>query len=140
MFEECFLATANVNEEVEEYIGGLTREEKRKYATASMKLFFGDKSLFYGGSIPEYLLYTDENLNIVMDTKIIEGVKTVFEAMEEESSEARNSIKFNGGILPSTERVISVLEECGRLFIPKPFAAGIMILYFQFCENCYVRG
>ena len=114
-------------EEFDEAVEGLTREEKKKFASESMELFFE-------GRIPQEQLLTDENLNTVLDTPLIEAVESVHSLIPDGFVDKRRSSKRDR--LPkSTETIISIMNRCAQLYIPKPFAPGIMMLHFQYCED-----
>jgi hypothetical protein len=133
LLEECFYKS--VENEEQKQIQGLTRAEKKQFACLSISDFFSSKSLYYGGSIPEYVLYSEENLDRVVDTEIEEGVEKIYQAMGDESVLVKKKCSQSGSVLPSSEKVIRVLEECGKRYIPKTFAAGITMMYFQLCEG-----
>jgi len=116
-----------LEEDTDEVVEGLTREEKKKFASESMELFFDNH-------VPEEQLITDENLNLVLDTSLIEATNIVHSLIPDVFVDKRRSFKRNR--LPkSTETIISIMNKCAQLYIPKPFAPGIMLLYFKFCED-----
>lgn len=115
-------------EEECEQIEGLTREEKKKFASESMKVFFNQHR------IPRSVLFNKKNVEMVVDTPLIEAVQRVHSVLPDEVTDKRRSFKRDH--LPeSTEKIIQVMNNCAKLYIPKTFAPGIMLLYFRFCEG-----
>jgi hypothetical protein len=67
-------------------------------------------------------LLSKENIELVLNTTIIDGVDEIYKVI------------WGSGVNP-IEEVLGVLTDCAKRWIPKDFAAGIMIMYFKLCRG-----
>jgi hypothetical protein len=117
----------------------LTREEKKELAKESIRVFFTGKECWYGGHIPEYVLLAPKNIDLVVDTEIESAVPQIYEAMGPDSESDKKRTQRKGHIPPSTESVLHHLNQCGKLYIPKMFAGGILLIYYRLCEGLKIE-
>jgi hypothetical protein len=101
---------------------GLNDDDKKLMAKEAIEQFFWDKQLKWGGPIPERVLYTESNIHRVIHTTIIEGVDQTYAMIWEKRPNAQ-------------EKVVEILNQCAKRYIPKPFAGGILVIYFNICEG-----
>jgi hypothetical protein len=109
--------------EAEEF-SGLTYEEQEKIAKDCIKSFFAKESFCWGGPIPQKTLFSAENVELVLTTTIIDGVDRIY-----------NSQGFSE---ETKQRVLDVLNLCGKRWMPKHLAGGLMLMYFTLCEGLAV--
>jgi hypothetical protein len=116
-----------------------------------IEVFFKDRKMHYGGPIPAAALYSPSNINQVMRLDVAPGVlkanlmikynkgldlsiKNGFNFDEEEVKSAKedeDASEFE--IDDASGVIINLLQECGRLGIPKYFAAGLMVMALELC-------
>lgn len=117
-------------------VDGQFMEEFSKEITSLAKeyidLFFQDKELHCGGPIPKSMKYSRNFISLMLNTDILEGVDKTYEILE------RNCWTSDGGedaVSKEIRTVIDILNYCASLGIPKCFAGGLMIMYFEICEG-----
>lgn len=106
--------------EAEEF-SGITYEEQVKIAKDCIKNFFAKEQFCWGGPIPRTMLLSPINLEMVLTTTIINGVDRFYN--KQGFSEETN------------QKVLDVLNLCGRRWVPKHLAGGIMLMYFSLCKG-----
>lgn len=107
------------------------RNEDEDAAIGWIDLFFVGKQMYYGGHISSAVLHSPAYINKVLNLDIVHGIK-----------EAYKLIEITGAIETSCDEesvpedisiVVSLLEECHRLGIPKYYAAGIVLMALELC-------
>ena len=78
------------------------------------KAFFRDKEHHIGGPVPSSVLMDKDNINLLF-------------------IEFQSALKIAKYI--PTENIMEVLDECATRKIPKYFAGGILLLYFNLCKG-----
>jgi hypothetical protein len=133
-------------------------QEKIKLASNAIKTFFLGKTLRSGESIPEEYLYSEESVDMVLYSEIIIAVDRVYASMANreyndwvgappqerlyfgpETPEQIQDAQMNSKLLPSTEKVINILAKISERRIDQRFSAGIMLLYFKYCEGLDIK-
>lgn len=109
-------------EQNEEELTGLTYEEISAMARNAILTFFSDKRTVDGKELNPQELLSKESVDLVVNTTIIDGVDRVYDVIWDTRLSAK-------------EDVIAILTDCAKRWIPKGFAAGIMIMYFRLCEG-----
>ena len=116
------------------YEKGDCSEDLRRFATASIKLFFEHKRRSSGEKIPASDLLSEASQKIVLYTQfddqcfdyIHEHCLVVFPA----------SPKYKDTTVPWTVHcLLGLLAELKSLEIPKEFQPGLLLLYFNFCHD-----
>lgn len=94
--------------------------------------FFRDKFLANGSHIPSGLLYAEENISLVMNTRMANGIDKFYSVFEEEFDIAA----CPDGPLPADIAFLMVVHrECAHRNIPKQYASGIAIVYLKLCAK-----
>lgn len=86
-----------------------------------MKLFFKNKTMNYGGPIPDNILYSRENVELVKRLDSVCSIDIAFEQI--------------GYSKKSRHRLLNLFQECRKNGIPKSYAGGISLLYLEICEG-----
>ena len=151
MFQEERECYESENKEFDD----LPRSRKLELAKDAVKAFFVGKSLRIGGSIPDRLLYSEPVLDIGIKYKApLKLWNKVYAAMAgrsyqdwvqappqerlywgPETREEIQDVQNNSSVLPSTEKVIAIIEKIAARKIHKRFSSGILLLYFKHCEG-----
>jgi hypothetical protein len=101
-----------------------------------ISLFFQDKSLYCGGPVPQNMLHSSGVIKQVINTDICDGVDLIYKALGVQYTEQQlYKIERSGNLPDDVKHVISLLNQCSRLGIPKCFASGIVLIYLDFCEG-----
>jgi hypothetical protein len=107
-------------------------------AAKYVKRFFNNKTAYYGGPIDRRIIVKPHFISQVLNTSVEAAVQSVYDHWHVSKMvslrEIRRAIK-NGNIPSDIESVVAVLAECAALGVPKCFAGGIMLMYFEFCEG-----
>jgi len=114
-----------MRKEKEVNFDGLDDKQKWEICKDLITLFFCDKQFTWGGPIPASKLHSNRNVRRVMNTTISEGVSKFYAAVWDEWPNAQ-------------QRLVDVLNQCAKRHIPKQFAAGIMLMYFNLCEGVQI--
>lgn len=109
-------------------------EQQRSLRLAKQNLsdFFGHKSYFCGGSIPDKLLYSKESLDFVLNTDFNYGVLYAQEFLIPQVPEPAD---FHKQILWDVHLVLELLHESWDAGISITAQAGIILLDFKFCRG-----
>jgi hypothetical protein len=97
-------------------------------------VFFKNKSHFRGGSISDTILYSTEHVDLVLNLDICRGADLIYKTMGT-NNQVDKLAERNGQLPSDVKKVISLLNECALLGIPKCFASGIIMLYLELCEG-----
>lgn len=101
-----------------------------------MEQFFKDKSLHCGGKIPRSLLYTEQNLSMVMNYDISKGVDHAYGALEPLLSPEEIRISRQTGEATRDIKLVNeTLNLLARSGVPQQFAGGMLILFLRFVEG-----
>lgn len=105
------------------------------YAKMCIDKFFEGKEMYCGGDIPKRLLNDAQYIALVANTDVMDGVDLAYTALRRshhrvtipstEITTVPNDVKF----------VISILNHCKSLAIPKVFSTGLMLMYLEICEG-----
>jgi hypothetical protein len=94
--------------------------------------YFQDKDFHSGGEVPKHFLHS--RISQVLNTDINRGVKTAYKALEPTvAEEDRLRCKQFGVVTEDIKFVNEKLNELAVAGIPKVFAAGILLMYLEFC-------
>jgi len=106
----------------------------QKDAEKSIRTFFGDKSWFCGGPIPQSELQADWAVKIVLRTHFDEAV---FRFIHEEClAKIPADPSYKDPSVPWTvHTLLSLLDGMRSYGISKDFQPGLLLLYFKFCKG-----
>jgi hypothetical protein len=94
--------------------------------------FFRDKHLANGSHIPSGLLYSEENISLVMNTRMAKGIDHFYTVFNDEF----DIDACPAGPLPADIAFLMVVHrECAHRNIPKQYASGIAIIYLRLCAK-----
>jgi len=107
-------------------------------ASDYMKMYFGQRSLYSGGSIPLRILNDPVYISSILNTTVEKSARLAHEFMDEPSEEEQKAAQKKGGICRNVELLISILNTCGEMRIPKCFIGGIVLAHLELCEGIRV--
>lgn len=108
------------------------KKDIRLSAVDYMASFFRDKTLVDGTSIPHVVLFSDDNVSMVMNTRMAKGIDHFYTVFEEEFE---SSLSPDGQLPSDIAFLMVVHKECARRNIPKQYASGIAIIYLRLCAK-----
>lgn len=124
--------------EVQERLEEETHIQNPLKARNVIASFFKDREMFCGGKILDKFLLNERNISLVLNTNIEVGVQRAYQALSE-ANHFPPCVDMQ--LVPDDVRlVMSVLKQCAKSHIPKDNAAGILLLYLEFCEGVSVLG
>lgn len=138
------LVVADTSEPVPEYDEATEREEAKKY----MRLFFADKSNYFGGRIN---LYNERGSQYLLDDRYVrlvsrigweDAVDLAYSAMNDPQNKKwklRWCSEVKGKMNFETVKWLEIMRMCSSLAIPRKFAVGIAIVYLELCEGLKFR-
>ena len=111
--------------------GSLTIKDFKDLARQYIKLFFKNKVDEHGFEIDTDDLLTDRNISLVLNLNICEGMSIIYDALKCNTEQKRK-----GKIPEDVEIALKLLNECSKMSMPKPFAAGLIAIYVEVCKGC----
>ncbi len=99
------------------------------YIKECMDEFFKDKEMHCGGKIPQKVLHSGGNIDLVKNMTISDGVRTAYKSLYY-FDEIENTDNNDGIVTKDISLVLDII--CNRK-IPKAFKAGIMLMYLELC-------
>lgn len=94
--------------------------------------FFEDKEFHCGGSIPRSLILSEEAVEMVIGTDFLEGTDVVLEVLRR----VPMPFGFNEQLIDwDVHNYLRINKMVRQKGVPKPFQAGIMLLYLKVCEG-----
>jgi hypothetical protein len=110
-------------------------KELKNLALDYMNLYFYDKDLYSGGSISTRLLKSPEYISAVLNTLMTEGTDEAWGVLGSPTKEEIKKVEQGLGIFKNTEHIISILNQCADVEVPKCFAPGILLMHLELCEG-----
>lgn len=112
-----------------EFRGDLERMSRKH-----LDRFFKGKRLPNGSPVPTTLLHTRENYDALLDMEgeFPERVDLVYKELG--TLDTREMLSPNEHLAWDVQFVLNSLKECARMKIPKPLAAGIVLIYARLCQ------
>ncbi len=104
-----------------------------RQAREDLTNFFGHKSYFCGGSIPEVLLFSKESIEFVLDTDFIFGIHYAQDFLIPQIPQPSD---FDAQIEWDVHVVLELIHETIKAKIPISAQAAMVILDFKFCRGC----
>jgi len=126
---DCFLET----DEVDEFF----QDDIKRFALYYTNLFFKNKKDYLGYDIDQDFL--ESYISIVLDFDICDGMEIIYDTIFRNSEKFKKDIKFGRPYHGDIKYVLSLLNECAKLGIPKCFASGIIIIFLKACKGCKVE-
>jgi hypothetical protein len=103
--------------------------------------FFHDKPMYCGGAVPRHLLLSPQRISNVINTSMGEGIDRAYGALEKTiDPEDLRRAEQSGCVTEDVKLVREVLDMLAHHKVPKCFAAGMMLMYLEFCEGVPVQG
>lgn len=93
--------------------------------------FFFNESFFYGGKIPESLLNTNENIDMLLEYDIIKSVNKAYKMLEGHELTGTSL----GDVTGDVRLVSRILKKLALSKIPQKFSGGMLLLYLRFVEG-----
>lgn len=123
-------------EVVEDVYAGVFVEDIQVLAKEYINRFFVTQEMYCGGKIPDRFLFTEENISLVMNTNLEDGVRQAYKIIENDGHYSSDAVE---SLVPDDVKlVIRVMNTCAKLSIPPEFIPGIVLLYLQYCEGMAV--
>lgn len=108
----------------------MLEDDVRQLAITSILRFFEDKEYLSGGKIPERELLKEQNINIVSNTTVLDGIDEIYEILElNDPPEGYEKYRKEW----QRRLLQDLFAEAGRKGIPKSFVAGISIICLDYC-------
>lgn len=121
---------------VEDITTGVFVENIRVLAREYINRFFQVQEMYCGGKIPSSFLLTEENISMVMNTSLEDGVRRSYEIIEQDGRYQSEAIE---SLVPEDVKLlISIMNKCSKLGVPKEFVPGIVLIYLEHCEGMKV--
>jgi len=100
--------------------------------------FFKNKEMYCGGSIPDHILLTDNNIFMVLGTGLERAMQFAYAAIARAGSHSSEVISES--LVPDDVKfIISIIRAIERFRIPPEYIPGIILLYLEFCEGIVVE-
>jgi len=98
--------------------------------------FFQDKPMHCGGKVPKHMLFSPKRISKVINTSMSDGIGQAYDALEPtiDPEELKKAEQF-GNVTEDIKLVRRILDMLAQPKVPKCFAAGIMLMYLEFCEG-----
>lgn len=128
-------------EEVQEEYASLFLSDVRQLSGEYIQRFFKDKEMHCGGNVPISMLLTENNVSLILNTNIEDGVKLAYKAIAYSSKDivVEDDVHVDEiTVSDDVKLVMSVLKKCSKAGVPKELAAGMLLLYLEFCEGINV--
>lgn len=125
-------------EEVQEEYASLFLSDVRQLSREYIQRFFKDKEMYCGGVVPMNMLLTDNNISLVLNTNIEDGVRLAYKSISHSSDAVDSEIDLHLEditVSSDVKLVMSILKKCSKSGVPKELAAGMLLLYLEFCEG-----
>lgn len=113
----------------------LTEKDFIDLAKTYLTMFFKNRLDDNGCEIEIEELHTKRNISLVLNLSICDGMPLIYEALDSKKA----GPKRKGKISEDVEFVIKMLNECAKLSMPKPFAAGLIAVYLETCKGCKIE-
>lgn len=98
--------------------------------------FFKGRKMYCGGSIPTSLLYSDRQIDRVLNLSVGDAVSQAHEMLTTSSKYSSNSLPDDEDGVPVDVRfVIDVIGEQKQQRVPKCCQGGILLMYLEICEG-----
>jgi len=133
-----------------------TPEIGKSLAKKYIQQFFQDEQYHGGGRIPNSVLTSKKNIQMVLDLHICHGVDRVYEIFENYDGEIpvlpEQKLMAEEVILqreaqmldddkmvddddfpPEVQLVVGLIHRCEKRGVPQPFVAGILVIYLELC-------
>lgn len=140
------LLELDIEEEVDDYenfeeeengnFDGIFAADLREHAKNHLVLFFKDREMHCGGFLSRKKLLHPRNVSLVMNTSIIDSTKMIYGLLEGKNQFQERDV-LDKTITEDVKLVMEIFRNCYQLGIPKQFAGGILMLYFQYCEGIF---
>jgi hypothetical protein len=108
------------------------------YAKNCIDKFFAGKEMYGGGPVPARLLCSPRYVSMVINTDVMTGVPCAYKAMKRAEHPLVQQRSQLTSVPKDVKLVISILNHCKQLEIPKQFACGLMLMYLEICEGVQV--
>ncbi len=108
-----------------------------------IRKFFSDKEFFCGGSIPDRLMVSQENVELVEETSFADGAQLFHNNIDNAFSANDNfDLKINPLKMPgisvlnaARDLLLKIIEDMFHKGIPKPRTGGLLVLYLELVEG-----
>jgi len=114
--------------------------DAKSYVHICIGVFFKDKAMYCGGPVPKRLLQSEDYMTLVLNTDVEYGAKTAYAALQRAEHQVTWETDDAVTVPREVKFVISILNHCKTLDIPKVFAPGLMLMYLEICEGVNVIG
>jgi len=121
------------------YVGSFL-EDVKSIAREYMQRFFNGRQMHCGGKIQDRVLWSERNISLVLNTNIEQGVQIAYAAMEEAEYLPTLQVASDSFVADDIKFIIRILKQCAKMKIPKEFAAGIMLLFLEYCEGIDIEA
>lgn len=113
--------------------GSRYKRDIRLSAMDYMASFFHDKTLQSGAPIPNHILYSEDNISLVINTRMASrGIDLFYEVFEDEIDVRDDK---DAPLPADVSFLMAVHRECAHRRIPKQYASGIAVIYLRLCAN-----
>jgi len=110
---------------------GLTLRDFKNIAKEYILLFFCKDN-----TLDKEALLTNRNVSLVLNLDICSGLPLIYDAV---TSNAEFKTKKKTKVSPDISFVLSMLNKCAKLMIPKCFAVGLIAIYLETVKGCKVN-
>lgn len=106
-----------------------------------MQQFFSDKTMHCGGKVPNFILFLERRISLVINYDISTGVQQAYKAMSqwsdayEEADENEDLAKSSNEAPADVKLVNETLSLLAQSGVPRQFAGGMLLLYLEFVEG-----
>lgn len=98
--------------------------------------FFNGKEMYCGGYIPQKALHSDYNINLIIDTELLDAIDKAHVMISGDSNlENSEDDEDENLIEDSTRLILDSLAEMAKSGVSKEFSGGMLLLYLKFCEG-----
>ena len=119
------------DDEIDNY-DGLTKKDFQDLARHCIRQFFKNKVDEHGFEIDIEELLTDRNISLVLNLSVCDGMPLIYTALKQKETHNKRKSKVSEDV----ELVLKLLNECSKMSLPKPCAAGLIVIYTEVCKGC----
>jgi len=102
--------------------------------------FFGHRKMHCGGKIPKRFLHSRRRISSVLNTNIISGIDSAYNALESlVCRNDREKSRRNGTTTDDIKLVNETLNTLAQEGIPREFAGGFLLMYLEFCKGVKIE-
>lgn len=104
-----------------------------RIAHEHLRAFFKNRKYHLGGEIPENLLLSKNSIDFLLNTDFDSGIDYCYSKITPQFNDT--PLRFPDDLAWDIRVVVKLGRDAGALGIPICYRAGLILLYFKFCQG-----